>query len=117
MENEVAMSTPHHPSIAVRHALRKLGQDINDARCRRGLAAEVVAGCAFTTRPTLRRIETGDHGVGMGIYAAVLQALELLDGLPELSDPSKDAVGLLLSSGALPERVRLRRQKARSNAE
>jgi hypothetical protein len=29
----------------------------------------------------LRRIEEGDAGVGIGIYAAVLQALGLLDGL------------------------------------
>lgn len=105
------MPTPHQPSIAVRRALRKLGQDIHDARRRRGLPAEVVAERAFTTRPTLRRIEAGDHTVGMGIYAAVLQALGLLDGLAQVADPSKDSVGLALSAEALPERVRLRRRK------
>ena len=110
------MPTPHQPSIAVRRALRKLGQDIHDARRRRGLPAEVVAERAFTTRPTLRRIEAGDHKVGMGIYAAVLQALGLLDGLVELADASNDRVGLVLSSEALPERVRLRRRKVKSDA-
>lgn len=110
------MPTPHHPSIAVRRSLRKLGRDIHDARRRRGLPAEVVAERAFTTRPTLRRIEAGDHGVGMGIYAAVLQALGLLDGLAQLADPSGDAIGLSLSSEALPERVRPRRRKVKKDA-
>ncbi|WCP12269.1 hypothetical protein sphantq_00666 [Sphingobium sp. AntQ-1] len=110
------MPTPHQPSIAVRRALRKLGQDILDARKRRGLPAEVVAERAFTTRPTLRRIEAGDHTVGMGIYAAVLQALGLLDGLTQIADPSADTVGLALSAEALPERARLRRRKGPSDA-
>lgn len=110
------MPTPHQPSIAVRRALRKLGQDIHDARKRRGLPAEVVAERAFTTRPTLRRIEAGDHTVGMGIYAAVLQALGLLDGLAQVADPSTDSVGLALSAEALPERARLRRRKGPSDA-
>ena len=106
------MPTPHQPSIAVRRTLRKLGRDIYDARRRRGLPAEVVAERAFTTRPTLRRIEAGDHSVGMGIYAAVLQALGLLEGLGEVAAPAKDSVGLALSSEALPERVRVRGKDA-----
>ncbi len=110
------MPTPHYPSIAVRRAPRKLSQDIHDARRRRGLTAEVVAGRAFNTRPTLRRIEAGDHGVGMGIYAAVLQALGLLDGLAQLADPSNDIVSVSLSLEALPERVRVRHRKARNKA-
>lgn len=110
------MPTPHQPSIAIRRALRKLGHDIHDARRRRGLPAAVVAERAFTTRPTLRRIEAGDHRVGMGIYAAVLQALGLLDGLAEVADPSNDTVGLALASEALPERVRLRRRKVKGDA-
>ena len=103
------MPTPHRPSIAVRQTLRKLGLDIRDARRRRGLPAEIVAQRAFTSRPTLRRVEAGDHGVGVGIYAAVLQALGLLDGLGLLADPSKDEVGLAIAAERLPQRVRLRR--------
>jgi hypothetical protein len=49
--------------------------------------------------------------VGIGIYAAVLQALGLLDGLGLVADPSKDEVGLAIASERLPERVRLRRQR------
>lgn len=109
------MPTPHRPSVAVRRALRKLGGDIRDARRRRGLPAEIVAERAFTSRPTLRRIEQGDHGVGMGIYAAVLQALGLLDGLSQLAEPGHDSAGLAIASDQLPQRIHLRKRKARAD--
>src|SRR5688572_13713011 len=103
------MPTPHRPSSAVRRSVRKLGHDLRDARRRRGLPAAVVADRAFTSRPTLHRIEQGDPGVGIGIYAAVLQALGLLDRLNQLADPSQDVTGLALAADKLPQRVRLRR--------
>ncbi|HKU93666.1 MAG TPA: helix-turn-helix transcriptional regulator [Vineibacter sp.] len=110
------MATPHHPPAAVRRTLRKLGLDIRDARRRRGLPAGIVAERAFTSRPTLRRIEAGDHGVSIGIYAAVLQALGLLDGLGEVAEPAKDGVGLAIASEKLPQRVRLPRPREAGNA-
>jgi hypothetical protein len=106
------MPSPHLPSIAVRRALAKLGSDVREARLRRSLPADVIASRAFTTRPTLRRIEAGDPGVGIGIYAAVLQAMGMLDGLGMLADPASDKSGLLLSAEALPERARIKRRKA-----
>lgn len=118
MEHEdFIMPTPHRPSIAVRRVLRKLGLDIHDARRRRGLPAAIVAERAFTSRPTLRRIEAGDHAVSIGIYAAVLQALGLLDGLGTIADPGTDAVGLAIASATLPERVRLPRPRETDDAE
>jgi transcriptional regulator with XRE-family HTH domain len=110
------MPTPHHPSIAVRRTLRKLGQDLRDARRRRGLPAAVVADRAFTSRPTLQRVERGDAGVSIGIYAAVLQALGLLEGLSELAAAGSDATGLAIASEKLPQRVRLRRPREDSDA-
>lgn len=100
------MPTPTTPPSAVRRALRKLGQDIADARKRRGLTMKIVADRAFTTRKTLARVEGGDHGVSIGIYASVLHAIGLLDGLGELADPVNDTVGLSLASADLPKRVR-----------
>lgn len=105
------MPSPHLPSIAVRRALAKLGSDLREARLRRSLPADVVANRAFTTRPTLRRIEAGDPGVGIGIYAAVLQAMGMLDGLGALADPGSDKTGQRLSAAALPERARIKRRK------
>jgi transcriptional regulator with XRE-family HTH domain len=109
------MPTPHHPSAAVRRALRQLGADIGHARRRRGLPAGVVAERANTSRPTLRRIEEGDATVGVGIYAAVLQALGLLEGLGSLADPGKDELGLAISSASLPRRARLPRPQSAEN--
>jgi hypothetical protein len=69
----------------------------------------VVADRAFTSRPTLQRVEAGDASVGIGIYAAVLQALGLLDGLGEIADISRDTVGQALATAELPARVHIRR--------
>jgi transcriptional regulator with XRE-family HTH domain len=107
------MPTPHRPSIAVRRALGKLGADIRDARRRRRLPSAVVAERAFTSRPTLQRIEAGDHAVSIGIYAAVLQALGLLDGLGTVAEASKDEAGLAIASDNLPKRARLPRRRDR----
>ena len=109
------MPSPHRPSIAVRRSLRKLGQDLRDARRRRGLPAAVVANRAFTSRPTLQRIEQGDPSVSIGIYAAVLQALGFLDELNQLADPSHDATGLALAAERLPQRIRLRSPPEKSD--
>lgn len=106
------MPTPHHPPAAVRRALRKLGNDLHDARRRRRLPMAVIAERAFTTRVTLQRIEKGDPAVSIGIYAAVLQALGLLDGLADVADLSRDPVGQALATAQLPERTRIRRAKA-----
>jgi hypothetical protein len=69
----------------------------------------VVAERAFTSRSTLQRVETGDTGVSIGIYAGVLQGLGLLDGLSQIADISNDPVGQALASAALPKRVHLKR--------
>ncbi len=102
------MPAAHRPSITTRRVLRKLGEDIRNARRRRQLTMEILAERAFTTRQTLQKVEAGDPMVAMGIYAAVLQALGLLDGLGELAAPGQDEVGLSLSDESLPKRVRLR---------
>jgi transcriptional regulator with XRE-family HTH domain len=109
------MPTPHHPPAAVRRALRKLGADIHDARRRRRLPMAVVAERAFTSRSTLQKIEGGDTSVSIGIYAAVLQALGLLEGLSQVADISNDSVGQALASAALPKHVHVKRAKRPSN--
>jgi transcriptional regulator with XRE-family HTH domain len=106
------MPTPHHPSAAARRILRKLGGDLRDARRRRRLPMAVLAERAFTSRSTLQRVEAGDPAVGMGIYAAVLHALGLLDGLGQLADPAGDSVGQALANASLPQRIRLKPPKA-----
>lgn len=105
------MPTPHHPSAAVRKALSQLGGDLRDARRRRRLPMAVVADRAFTSRSTLQRVEAGDPSVSIGIYAAVLHALGLLDGLSRLANPAHDPVGQSLAAASLPQRIRLKPSK------
>ncbi len=69
----------------------------------------VVAQRAFTSRSTLQRVEAGDTTVGIGIYAGVLQALGLLEGLGHIADIGNDSVGQVLASTALPKHVHLKR--------
>ncbi len=69
----------------------------------------VVAERAFTSRSTLQRIEAGDTNVSIGIYAGVLQALGLLDGLSQIADIGNDSVGQALASAELPKHVHLKR--------
>ncbi|MEI8012690.1 MAG: helix-turn-helix transcriptional regulator [Candidatus Omnitrophota bacterium] len=101
------MPTPHLPTSAVRKVLRKLGANVHEARVRRRLPMSVVAERASTSRPTLSRLEKGDPSVSIGIYAAVLQALGLLEDLSLLADPARDSVGQQLATAGLPKRARI----------
>ena len=103
------MPSPHQPPAAVRRALRKLGADIHDARRRRRLPMAVVAERAFTSRSTLQKVEAGDTSVSIGIYAGVLLALGLLDGLSQVADIGNDKIGQALASAGLPKHVHLKR--------
>lgn len=69
----------------------------------------VVADRAFTSRSTLQKIEEGNPTVGIGIYAAVLQALGLLDKLKDIADIANDVVGQSLSRAQLPKHAHLKR--------
>ncbi len=104
------MPTPHSPPLTVRRTLAKLGDDIFDARKRRKLSAQVIAERAQTSRNTLKRVEEGDPAVSMGIYASVLNALGLLEGVADLADPVRDRLGIELSSPAMTRRARKQRK-------
>ncbi len=59
--------------------LEQLGEQIKMARLRRRLTAELVAERAGVSRVTVWNIEKGNASVAIGIYAAVLHALNRLD--------------------------------------
>src|SRR5262245_4161 len=90
----------------VRRALRKLGHDIRDARRRRRIPVAIMTQRASISRMTLHKVEKGDPGVAMGIYATVLFVLGMTDRIGELADPKDDAVGLALEEEHLPQRIR-----------
>ena len=98
--------------LPVRRALRKLGQDLKDARRRRRVPTGVLAERASVSRATLVKIEKGDPSVALGLYATVLFALNLVDRLADLADAKHDAVGLQLEEEHLPQRIRTSRPKS-----
>lgn len=59
--------------------LTQMGEQIRMARLRRNLSAELVAERAGISRGTLWAVEKGSPSVAMGIYAAVLHALNAMD--------------------------------------
>lgn len=103
--------------IPVRHALRKLGHDIRDARRRRRIPVTIAAERASISRTTLVKIEKGDPGVAIGIYATVLFVMGMVERLTDLADPKTDAVGLQLEEEHLPQRIRGARKQKGSKAE
>jgi DNA-binding XRE family transcriptional regulator len=97
--------------IPVIRLLRKLGQDIRDARRRRRIPVAVLAERASISRMTLHKLEKGDPGVALGTCATVLYALGMGDRLSDIADIRHDAVGLELEEERLPKRIRIPRQR------
>lgn len=59
--------------------LEEMGEQIKLARLRRNLTAELVAERANISRVSLFEVEKGSPAVSIGIYAAVLHALNNMD--------------------------------------
>lgn len=60
--------------------LTQMGEQIKLARLRRNLSVELVSERAGISRATLWNVEKGSPSVAIGIYAAVLHALNNMDG-------------------------------------
>ena len=97
--------------IPVRRAVRKLGQDIRDARLRRRIPTKILAERASISRMTLYNVENGDVNVSMCTYASILFVLGMIDRIGDLADADEDALGRQLEEERLPKRIRLPRNK------
>ena len=95
--------------IPVARVLRKLGNDIQLARRRRRLPTATMAERASISRTTLTKVEKGDPGVSLGIYAMVLFVLGMSEQLGEIADAKNDSVGLVLEEEQLPKRIRIKK--------
>jgi transcriptional regulator with XRE-family HTH domain len=97
---------------AVTSALAALGENLAVARLRRRESQRAWALRLGVSVPTLIRMERGDPGVGMGIYATALWLIGRAAALPELADPQADR-------GALERdvRVAVKRRAARTRLE
>lgn len=92
--------------IPVQRALRKLGEDIKDARRRRRIPTRLMTERAGMARATLTKIEKGDPTVSIGGYASVLFVLGMTHRLQDLADGSQDVTGRELADERLPKRIR-----------
>jgi transcriptional regulator with XRE-family HTH domain len=97
--------------LPVIRTLAKLGRDIRDARKRRRIPVAILAERASISRTTLNKVEKGDSGVSLGIFATVLFVLGMIDRLSDVADPRHDVVGLELEEENLPKRIRLSRKQ------
>jgi hypothetical protein len=66
---------------------------------------------AMISRTTLVKVERGDQGVSMGIYATVLFVLGMTERIADLADAPHDRTGLDLESENLPKRISSPRKK------
>jgi transcriptional regulator with XRE-family HTH domain len=112
---DIIGAIPRTPVPVVR-ALRKLGNDIRDARRRRRIPVAILAERASISRTTLNKLEKGDPTVSMGSWATVLYSLGMNDRLADVADPRHDTVGREQDEENLPQRIRLRRPKKPSTA-
>jgi transcriptional regulator with XRE-family HTH domain len=93
------------PPFAVERTLKTLGENLRTARLRRRLTLDEVAQKVGVSRRIISDAEKGKSSTGIGIYAAALWALGLLDHLATVADPAMDTEGLTLA---------LSREKARA---
>lgn len=91
-------------------ALEKLGADLAVARLRRKESLASWAARLGTSVPTLLRMENGEAGVGIGIYATALWLIGRDGALAELAAPDAD-------KGALEMDVREAQALGRARAQ
>lgn len=91
--------------LPVKRALHKLGGDISVARRRRKITTYLMAERAFVDRRSIARVERGDPGVSMAIYATILFVLGMTDRLADLASPQNDRMGQVLADEKLTKRV------------
>jgi hypothetical protein len=92
------------PSITA--ALSGFGAGLRGYRVRRRIPVARAADQAAISRSTLHKVERGDPGVSMGIYAAVLECYGLLPRLDDLTDLRHDRAGLAFEAAQQPRRIR-----------
>jgi DNA-binding XRE family transcriptional regulator len=96
---------------AILQALTALGENLAVGRIRRKESQRTWAKRIGISLPTLIRMERGDPGVSIGIYATALWVLGRVSALPDVAAPAQDR-------GALENDVReaLKRRAVRSTA-
>ena len=90
---QVASALQTMPPAALA-ALRKLGADLATARKRRKQPLRAWAARLDVSVPTLMKMEKGDAGVSMGVYATALWIISRHEALAAVADPKEDRAAL-----------------------
>lgn len=90
----------------IERQMAEFGEHVRGWRMALGLTAQQVAERAGISRTTLRKIEAGDPGVGLGSVAQVLRALGVLDQVVEAIDPLASDIGRLRAGSLAKRRAR-----------
>ncbi|SNY09515.1 Helix-turn-helix domain-containing protein [Paractinoplanes atraurantiacus] len=93
-------------SARVSAAAASIGEQFVAWRKLQGLTAVQVSERAGISRNTLRRVETGDTGVGMQAFLSVARALGVLEAIVKATDPYETDLGRARADEILPMRVR-----------
>ena len=73
--------------------LKILGENIREARIARNFTQEELAKRSLMSKSTYISVENGEPKTSIGAYLAVLDLLDLLDGLQDIAAPHKDEIG------------------------
>lgn len=82
-----------------------MGHAIRVARLRRRQAAADLAGRIGVSLPTLRKLEHGDPGVSLGVFATAAWVLGLLPAVREAMMPENDKAAAAFETARLPKRA------------
>lgn len=93
-------------SLYLDRALVDLGDNLRQARLRRGMSVDDFALRIDVNRKTVMRLEKGDSGVSIGVLGRALVVLGEEKRLATLMDPGSDDAGLLMDRKRLPKRIR-----------
>jgi transcriptional regulator with XRE-family HTH domain len=94
----------------VSRLLNEVGMHLKLARLRRKYSSETVAQRAGITRRTLSKVEQGDPGVALGVYARVMQVLRLEGALALLG--ADDELGRKLQDAGITPKLRAPKRTA-----
>ena len=99
----------------VARLLKGLGENLKLARLRRKYSADSVAQRAGITRRTLSKVEQGDPGVALGVYARVMQVLRLEGDLSHLA--VDDVLGRKLQDAGITPKRRAPKKEFKPSAD
>lgn len=80
-------------SINALEQLTILGENIRQARIARKFSQEALAARCLMSKSTYLCVENGDPNTSIGAYLAVLDILDLLEGIQDIAAPHKDEIG------------------------